>query len=102
MMSCVNRECSRPLSSFSDGRLYHFEILSISVSADDNKREDFDEVPHRSGVQFWLCGDCCETMTLVMEPVGGLRLVPLEQSVGRMMESSGVAFHDLQGAHAQG
>jgi hypothetical protein len=102
MMSCVNRDCSRPLASFSDGRLFHFEILSISVSADDNKRESFDEVPHRAGVQFWLCGSCSATMTLAMEPVGGLRLVPLEQSMGRMMESSGATFHELQGARAQG
>src|SRR6202040_2277723 len=50
MMSCVNRNCNRPMAHFSEGRLFHFEILSISVTADDDKKRDFDEVPHREGV----------------------------------------------------
>ncbi len=78
MMSCVNRKCNRPMAHFSEGRLFHFEILSISVTADDGKKRDFDEVPHREGVHFWLCDCCASAMTLVLEPVGGLRLVPLE------------------------
>jgi hypothetical protein len=69
------------MAHFSEGRLFHFEILSISVTADDDKKRDFDEVPHREGVHFWLCDSCATGMTLVLEPVGGLRLVPLEHPV---------------------
>jgi hypothetical protein len=81
MMSCVNRNCSRPLESFSEGRLFHFEILSISVAVDDSEKRDFDEVPRREGIHFWLCGSCAAQMTLVLEPIGGLQLVPLEHFV---------------------
>jgi hypothetical protein len=81
MMSCVNRNCNRPLAHFSEGRLFHFEILSISVTAEDDKKRDFDEVPHREGVHFWLCDSCATAMTLVLEPVGGLRLVPLDRTL---------------------
>jgi hypothetical protein len=87
MMSCVNRNCSRPLEAFSDGRLFHFEVLSISVAVDDREKRDFDEVPHREGIHFWLCGDCARNMTLVLEPIGGLQLVPLEQETAGVPDS---------------
>ena len=103
MMSCVNRNCNRPISTFSEGRLFHFEVLSISVAADDSKKRDFDEVPHREGVHFWLCGPCAADMTLVLEPVGGLRLVPLEHALEHSLQTSSDAFgaHSLElvGAH---
>ncbi len=76
MTSCVNRNCSRPLASFLEGRLFHFEVTSISVAADDTQKQEFDETPQRTGVYFWLCGSCAATMTLVLEPLGGLQLVP--------------------------
>jgi hypothetical protein len=83
MMSCVNPNCNLPISTFSDGRLFHFEILSISVVADDNQKSAFDEVPNREGVHFWLCGACAADMTLVLEPIGGLQLVPIDRSLER-------------------
>lgn len=87
MMSCVNRNCSRPLEVFSEGRLFHFEILSISVAVDDSEKRDFDEVPHREGIHFWLCGNCAESMTLVLEPIGGLQLIPLEPAMQSASDS---------------
>jgi hypothetical protein len=103
MMSCVNRSCNRPISTFSEGRLFHFEILSISVAADDSKKRDFDEVPHREGVHFWLCGPCATDMTLVLEPVGGLQLLPLEHALEHSPQTSSDALsgHSLElvGAH---
>jgi len=77
LLHCVNRNCQRPLDSFSDGRLYHFDIVSISVPAVDEDRLQFDEIPKRKTFQFWLCGPCSQTMTVTLEPLDGLRLVPL-------------------------
>jgi hypothetical protein len=75
---CVNPNCSTQLHSFLEGRLFQFEVISISVSAADRGSASFDEKPKSQTAQFWLCGDCAETMSLVLEPVNGLRLVPLE------------------------
>ena len=75
---CVNPNCYTPLHSFSEGRLFQFEIVSISVSASDDTTAPFDEKPERQTAQFWLCGQCASNMTLLLEPIRGLRLVPLE------------------------
>ncbi len=78
LSQCANPACCRLLTSLSEGRLFQFEIVSISVSADDGSREDFDETPTKETAYFWLCSECAATMSLTLEPVSGLRLVPLE------------------------
>src|SRR5437868_5508366 len=45
LSQCANPTCCRPLTSLSEGRLFQFEIVSISISASDESREDFDESP---------------------------------------------------------
>ncbi len=77
MSQCANPNCERVLSSFSEGRLFQFEITSISISAVDENSAQFDETPHRETAQFWLCAQCASTMTLALEPLGGLRVLPL-------------------------
>ena len=74
---CVNHECSAPVHSFSEGRLFQFEVVSISVSASDDVGEISDEKPHKQNVQFWLCGSCAASMTLRLEPARGVKLIPL-------------------------
>jgi hypothetical protein len=78
LSQCANPNCGRPLTSLSEGRLFQFEIVSISVSATDDASEEFDETPKRETAHFWLCAQCAATMALSLEPVSGLRLVPLE------------------------
>jgi len=96
MMTCVNRNCGAPMGSLSDGRLFHFEILSISVAANDDHKTDRDEIPSRDTVQFWLCGKCAETMTLAMKPIGGLHLLPSYEASENRMEPP-ERFHELLG-----
>ncbi len=74
---CVNPECNTQLHSFADGRMFQFEVISISVSANDDSTAPFDEKPKRQTAQFWLCGNCAATLTLLLDPVNGLKLVPL-------------------------
>jgi hypothetical protein len=76
---CANPNCGTPLQTFAEGRLFQFEVVSISISASDDTAQPFDEKPERQTAQFWLCGGCASAMTLVLEPQKGLSLVPLLQ-----------------------
>jgi hypothetical protein len=81
MARCINENCNLPLHSLSEGRLFQFEITSISLAARDEAAAPFDEKPQRETVHFWLCGSCASTLTLVLEPARGLKLVPLQGQV---------------------
>jgi hypothetical protein len=74
---CVNPNCGAQLHSFAEGRLFQFEVVSISVSATDETSSPFDEQPKSQTAQFWLCGRCAATLSLVLEPINGLKIVPL-------------------------
>ena len=78
LSQCANSNCCRPVTSLSEGRLYQFEIVSISISANDDNAVNPDETPQRETAHFWLCASCAKTMTLELEPLTGLRLLPLE------------------------
>jgi hypothetical protein len=81
MARCINENCNLPLRSLSEGRLFQFEIISISLAANDETAAPFDEKPQRETVHFWLCGSCASTLTLVLEPARGLKLVPHEERI---------------------
>jgi hypothetical protein len=87
---CVNPECCAPLHSFSEGRLYQFEIVSISIAASDSAKAPFDERPERQAVHFWLCGRCAANFNLQLEPLQGLRVVPLVLGNETVNQVSGV------------
>ena len=75
---CINDSCKQPLHSFSEGRLFQFEVVSISLAASDDTSAPFDEKPQRETVHFWLCGRCASHYTLVLEPARGVKLLSLE------------------------
>ncbi|HEX6504172.1 MAG TPA: hypothetical protein VF011_13095 [Terriglobales bacterium] len=77
---CANPGCSRTITSLAEGRLFQFEITSISISAVDENANQFDETPQRETVHFWLCSECASTMTLTLEPLGGLRVLPVDSA----------------------
>jgi hypothetical protein len=72
---CTNGKCNRPLLSFAEGRLFQFEVISISVTASRDCAAPFDEKPCRETAHFWLCNDCASRFTLVLEPAHGIRLI---------------------------
>jgi len=88
---CVNPECVLPLRSFSEGRLFQFEVVSISVAANDGATAPFDEKPQRQTSHFWLCGRCAESMTLVLEPTTGLRVVPFSDTSLELTDEFGTS-----------
>ncbi len=73
---CVNSECDLPLHSLLEGRLFQFEVISISVSANDDHLSPQDETPQSQTAQFWLCRECADSMSLSLDPINGLKLVP--------------------------
>jgi hypothetical protein len=79
LVYCANEGCKTPLHSFSEGRLFQFEVVSISVAASDEKCAPFDERPQRQTLHLWLCGGCASNMTVVLEPAQGVRVVSLEE-----------------------
>src|SRR5690242_21782376 len=85
---CVNESCNRPLHSFSEGRLFQFEVVSISLAASDENSAPFDEKPQRETVHFWLCGVCASTYTLVLEPARGLKLLSADEARSSVSEHS--------------
>jgi hypothetical protein len=93
---CSNPGCGRTLSSLAEGRLFQFEITSISVSAVDENSDHFDETPQRETAHFWLCSQCASTMTLSLEPLGGLRVLPIEAAapLARKLPTTSKAIHD--------
>src|SRR5437016_14231604 len=95
LSQCANPTCARPLTSLSEGRLFQFEIVSISVSATDDTNEDFDETPRRETAHFWLCPQCAATMALTLEPASGLRRSE-ERRVGKECSSRWAPYHSVK------
>jgi hypothetical protein len=75
---CVNPNCGVPLHSFAEGRLFQFEVVSISISASDESSGPFDERPSTQTAQFWLCLRCAASFRLVLDPASGLKITPIE------------------------
>ncbi len=67
LAKCVNPACSRPLHYLRDGRIFHVE--REAPSADSGKLSH--HVEH-----FWLCGECCRSMTVLFDPKNGVQGVP--------------------------
>ena len=99
---CVNPACYAPLHSFWEGRLFQFEVVSISIAASDDAATTFDEKPERQTAHFWLCGRCAGDMTLVLEPLKGLRVVPLGPGSTEApdLTSIGLTDEELQQIHS--
>jgi hypothetical protein len=93
---CVNENCNRPLHSFSEGRLFQFEVVSISLAATDENSAPFDEKPQRETVHFWLCGRCAATSTLVLEPARGLKLISVDEASLEVSDQTAVTSDVLR------
>ena len=94
--NCANESCNRQLHSFTEGRLFQFEVVSISLAASDETAAPFDEKPMRETAHFWLCGKCASSFNLVLEPARGLKLVSLSGETPREVESSVSSSNMLQ------
>ena len=79
---CANPACSSRFRYLHEGRIFQFEMTSISVTGDDARGTNS---PSRRTEYFWLCDACTLTMTLVVEPDAAVTLVPVLGAVGKSM-----------------
>ena len=73
---CANPGCSAPFRYLREGRIFQVDrdaaghrIVGPFLIAETGP-------PHRLE-HFWLCGVCARTMTLAVDPEGGVVTVPL-------------------------
>ena len=65
---CANEGCGKPLHYLRDGRIYVFDASAGNTEA-GKKRE-------RRLEHYWLCGACAQTLMLVQDTHGWIRVVP--------------------------
>lgn len=72
---CANPDCSVPLRYLRHGRIFRFDVPSLSFEAIGSA---WRAKMSRKVAHFWLCGHCCQTMTLIFDPVIGAKVHALE------------------------
>ena len=75
--TCANPACSAPFRYWRSGKLFRCDVKTPSKPCLDVPDEISQLKPVRSSVFFWLCENCCSTMTLSFDPHKGLTMVPL-------------------------
>ncbi len=65
---CANPGCGKPLHYLREGRIYVFDA-SIATGSPGKKKE-------RQLEHYWLCGACAQSMTMVQDAQGWVRILP--------------------------
>jgi hypothetical protein len=65
--NCANTRCGKPLHYLREGRIFIFDV-SAGAAEPGAKRE-------RRLEHYWLCGTCAETLMLVQDPQGEVRVL---------------------------
>ncbi|HEY3927296.1 MAG TPA: hypothetical protein VGL89_02870 [Candidatus Koribacter sp.] len=78
MSKCANPSCTSVFRYLRDGKLFQ-------VPAGDSAKFNGPEIPGMvkplaRDEFFWLCGDCSKDLTIVVDPVDGVRTVPRNQT----------------------
>jgi hypothetical protein len=72
MSKCANPSCSSVFRYLRDGKLFQVPAGASSKGAGN---PGFPKTPARDEF-FWLCGDCSRDLTIVVDPIEGVRTVP--------------------------
>jgi hypothetical protein len=65
---CANPSCEAQFKYLHEGRLFQFAAANTSIRL----------AKSRLNFEFWwLCGQCCSSMTLIQSGSTGVRVVPL-------------------------
>jgi hypothetical protein len=75
--TCANPVCAAPFHYWRGGRLFRCDVKAPSETCRDVPDQICQLKPIRSSVFFWLCENCCSTMTLKFDPRKGLTVVSL-------------------------
>ena len=82
LYKCANPACSRPFRRLDEGKLFQVETEYFPAS------ESRQALPSKRGrmlrhhvERYWLCDDCCSTLTLTFEQGRGIATIPLPSQV---------------------
>lgn len=85
---CANPSCATPLRYLRDGRLFQFEVKSVSRPGGSQEAEEGGpKRPSRQVWHYWLCGNCSSDMTLQFDQLQGLKVTPRHQTVCSQLAS---------------
>ena len=71
---CANPTCSVPFYRLGRGKLFRFEVRSVSEPCRDVPDNVCRTKSGRGSVYFWLCGKCRLTKTVRFDPASGLTI----------------------------
>lgn len=80
---CANPSCGRPFHYLRGGRLYSFELRPAMLSGMSLA------VRKRVSVYFWICEQCCGTLSLEFDPEHGVILKASREEGTRQRISCG-------------
>jgi hypothetical protein len=81
--TCANPVCAARFRYWRGGRLFRCDVKAPSEPCRDVPDQICQLKPIRSSVFFWLCENCCSTMTLSFDPHTGLAIVPIRSTKRR-------------------
>jgi len=66
--NCANPGCGKPLHYLREGRIYIFDASAGSAEPGTKRLRRLEH--------FWLCGACSETLILIQDGQGAVRVFP--------------------------
>ena len=75
--TCANPACAAPFLYWRGGRLFRFDVKEPCELSRDVPVQVCELKRSRNSVFFWLCKNCCSTLTLAFDPHQRLAIVPL-------------------------
>ena len=80
--TCANPICGAPFHYWRGGKLFRCDLRTPSEPCLDIPEHIRRLKSARRSVFFWLCENCCSTMTLRFDSRKGLAVVPLRSKPG--------------------
>jgi hypothetical protein len=78
--TCANPVCAAPFRYWRGGKLFRCDVRTPCEPCPDVPDHICQPKLTRSSAFFWLCKNCCSTMTLSFDPYKGLAVVPLKNT----------------------
>jgi hypothetical protein len=74
---CANPSCPTAFRYLHEGKLFQFEMRSVSNHSADPPNVNSEKKPLCGADCFWLCAPCSSALTLIFDPRRGITVVPL-------------------------
>ncbi len=75
---CANPDCKTRFRYLRSGKLFHFEVIT-SEPGPRLANGKPPKKPVRKLEHFWLCGECCTSLTLKHERNEGVIVIPIRK-----------------------